>query len=564
MCFCLPEPEVITVDEGSDVILPCSLSRQDITNKMFEWKKGGRQVFLYDDEDHSNIVNTGQDQQFKGRVEHFPDELKSGDASIIIKDTKVTDSGEYICEFPNLNPRQIFQMKLDVVAVEAPQPSVKILDQTKFSAELQCEVGGAFPKPELHWEDGAGNKLLARDPQVTERGRRYDIILKTTVTKTDIYRCVVTQKEINHQTHDDIHVHITGYTAGDIAGIFIAAVVGVVGLVFAVFIRMYRIISFFIKGKAKPSVRILKQTQRVAELQCEVRGAFPKPELHWQDSEGYRLPAPEPQVTKRGIRYDIILKTIVYNTDRYRCVATQKEINHQTHAYIYVHFTEPTIIIMEEGSDVILPCSLGSRQDITNKKFEWKKGGCLMFLYDNGPVNENNQTQDQQFKGRVSHFPDELKSGNASITIRDMKKADTGDYTCEFPDLQPSQIFHIKLVLEPTIIRVGEGRDATLPCSLSSRQDITSEKFVWKKDGRQVFLYDNGPVNDNSQTQDQQFKGRVKHFPDELKSGKTSITIRDMKKADTGDYTCEFTDLQPSQTFHIVLVLGEYFDKTLI
>ncbi|XP_062272334.1 CD276 antigen-like [Scomber scombrus] len=419
------EPEVITVDEGSDVILPCSFNTTDITNKKFEWKKDGRQVFLYDEGYHSNIVNTVQDQQFKGRVEHFPDKLKSGNASIIISNIKVTDSGEYTCEFPNLQPSQIFYIQLRVL-VEAPQPSVKILDQRKFSAELQCEVRGAFPKPELHWEDGAGNKLLARDPQESERGRLYDIILQTIVTKTDIYHCVATQEEINHQTHDDI----------------------------------------------------------------------------------------------------------------------------------YVHITEKTIIIMGEGGDVILPCSLNTKEDITNNKFVWKKGGCLMFLYDKGPVNDNNQTQDQQFKGRVSHFRDELKSGNASIIIRDMKKADTGNYTCEFPDLQPSQIFHIKLVLEPTIIRVEEGRDATLPCSLSSRQDITSEKFEWKKDGRQVFLYDNGPVNDNSQTQDKQFKGRVKHFPDELKSGKTSITIRDMKKADTGNYTCEFPDLQPSQIFHIKLVFA--------
>ena len=92
----------------------------------------------------------------------------------------------------------------------APRPHVRILDQTKGGMLLQCEVQGAFSKPELHWEDGAGNKLPAEEPQETERGGLYDIILQTTVTKTDIYRCNATQKEINHQTHYETYVYIPG------------------------------------------------------------------------------------------------------------------------------------------------------------------------------------------------------------------------------------------------------------------------------------------------------------------------------------------------------------------
>ena len=115
MCFCLLETTVITVGEGSNVMLPCSLStKENITSEKLEWKKGDRQVFLYDDGGHSNNNNTGQDHQFNDRVSHFPDKLKSGDASIIIRDTKVFDSGDYNCNFTDLQPRQIFYMKLIV------------------------------------------------------------------------------------------------------------------------------------------------------------------------------------------------------------------------------------------------------------------------------------------------------------------------------------------------------------------------------------------------------------------------------------------------------------------
>ncbi len=117
MCFYLPGPEVIKVKEGSDATLPCSLStKENITSKLFDWKKDGqKEVFLYDAGIHYNNGRSGQDEQFKGRVSHFPDELKYGNASIIIRNMKVADSGNYICIFPRLQPeRKIFHIKLDV------------------------------------------------------------------------------------------------------------------------------------------------------------------------------------------------------------------------------------------------------------------------------------------------------------------------------------------------------------------------------------------------------------------------------------------------------------------
>ena len=115
-CFCPPEPNVIKVEEGSDVILPCSLSsKESIEFKLFDWKKDDqKQVFFYDAGRHSNKGHTGQDKQFFRRVSHFENELKSGNASIIIRNTTVADSGDYTCEFPQLQPRQIFHIKLHV------------------------------------------------------------------------------------------------------------------------------------------------------------------------------------------------------------------------------------------------------------------------------------------------------------------------------------------------------------------------------------------------------------------------------------------------------------------
>ncbi|XP_070759448.1 CD276 antigen homolog [Enoplosus armatus] len=298
-------PEVINmvVKEGSDAILPCSLgTEQNIVQELFDWKKDGqKEVFFYNNGILYNKGKEGQDKLFEGRVFHFEDELQFGNASIVIRNTKVTDSGNYTCDFPHQQPERRSRVALIVGA--APKPSITTLDQTKDWSLLQCEVQGASPKPTVEWQDSAGNILPAKEPQVSERGGSYDIILQTTVTKTDRYRCVATQEKINHQIHAETYVHISG-------------------------------------AAPEPYITILDETKDWSLLQCVVRGASPKPTVEWQDSAGNILPAKEPQVSERGGSYDIILQTTVTKTDRYRCVATQEEINHQIHAEIYVHISD--------------------------------------------------------------------------------------------------------------------------------------------------------------------------------------------------------------------------------
>uniref|UniRef100_A0A4W6BYS5 Ig-like domain-containing protein n=1 Tax=Lates calcarifer TaxID=8187 RepID=A0A4W6BYS5_LATCA len=109
-----------------------------------------------------------------------------------------------------------------------------------------------------------------------------------------------------------------------------------------------------------------------------------------------------------------------------------------------------------------------------------------------------------------------------------------------------------------TRVVVKEGNDATLPCSLSTRQNITSELFDWKKDGqKEVFLYAGGETYSNGRMgQDAQFTNRVSHFPEELSHGNSSIIIRDAEVADSGSYTCDFPHLE--QKSYIWLVVSEY------
>ena len=105
-----------------------------------------------------------------------------------------------------------------------------------------------------------------------------------------------------------------------------------------------------------------------------------------------------------------------------------------------------------------------------------------------------------------------------------------------------------------------------LPCSLSTKENVESKVFDWRKvaqkdDGlKEVFMYEKGfHYNNGRPGQSEQFKGRVSHFEDELKQGNASITIRNTTRADSGVYICIIQSIQKPEAFYIKLVVGEYF-----
>uniref|UniRef100_A0AAX7UEH1 Ig-like domain-containing protein n=1 Tax=Astatotilapia calliptera TaxID=8154 RepID=A0AAX7UEH1_ASTCA len=289
-------PGVVTVvvPEGSDPVLPCSpTTKENLEEKLFDWKKVGpnkQEVFFYDGGTHYNNGHQGQHEHFSGRVFHFSDQLRFGNASIIIRNAQITDSGDYICVFPRLQPaEETFNVKLLVGA--ALKPYIWIVNITEDRAMLRCEVRGASPKPKVEWRDSDGNILHAEEPQVSRRGERYDITLLTTVTRTNInlFYCVATQEGISHKIDAEIYVP-------------------------------------YCAAAPKPDITVLGATESGVQLKCHVGGVHPKPKLQWKDSDGNVLSAEDPVVSERGGRYNVTLCTIVTptKTNCFHCVVEQE------------------------------------------------------------------------------------------------------------------------------------------------------------------------------------------------------------------------------------------------
>ncbi|XP_039858296.1 V-set domain-containing T-cell activation inhibitor 1-like isoform X2 [Simochromis diagramma] len=229
----------VTVKEDDGVILPCSLStNENIESMLFDWKIEGtvpqKNVFLYDDGKYYNYGLSGQDEEFKDRVSHFPEELKHGNASIRIKKTRLEDNGTYLCKFPKLKP-EIRTFRIELV-VGAAQPSVTILNQTDDWALLQCDVQSGSPRPTVEWWDSNNQTIPSDDPHVSKIGDRFYITVSTTVKKDDNYCCVATQKDIWHQSQKKIYIHLN--KKRDLAPqglpVWAAILIGVLGFIVGV------------------------------------------------------------------------------------------------------------------------------------------------------------------------------------------------------------------------------------------------------------------------------------------------------------------------------------------
>uniref|UniRef100_A0A3Q1J784 Immunoglobulin V-set domain-containing protein n=1 Tax=Anabas testudineus TaxID=64144 RepID=A0A3Q1J784_ANATE len=67
----------------------------------------------------------------------------------------------------------------------------------------------------------------------------------------------------------------------------------------------------------------------------------------------------------------------------------------------WFHFTDLQIIKVTEGSDVILPCSTSTEEDVTSQSIEWKKDGQKVFLYE---VRTSGRTSSPLIKPHLESF----------------------------------------------------------------------------------------------------------------------------------------------------------------
>ncbi|KAM4537241.1 butyrophilin subfamily 1 member A1-like [Odontesthes bonariensis] len=131
-------------------------------------------------------------------------------------------------------------------------------------------------------------------------------------------------------------------------------------------------------------------------------------------------------------------------------------------------------VVAFAGGDVILPCSFRNAASNAMDDVEWSKRGLapdVVFLYRDG--SETFEMKNPDFEFRTNLFMREVKNGNVSLRISNVKLSDAGEYRClRLPKNAPRETTAVELVVvavsEPTLSVVSSaGGAVTVQCEAS-------------------------------------------------------------------------------------------------
>ncbi|XP_028420591.1 hemicentin-2-like [Perca flavescens] len=209
-------------------------------------------------------------------------------------------------------------------------------------------------------------------------------------------------------------------------------------------------------------------------------------------------------------------------------------------------------VTVDPGQDVILPCQ-AANSNIRDVK--WTRPNLkpdTVLLYRDGHLNTDDQHP--SFKDRVELVDRDLKVGDVSIILKNVRSIDTGTYECGVKTEGSDQIRPIRTVrlLVPDVIVVAvPGDDVTLPCLAP---DSSIRVVKWSRPDLEpdtVLFYRDGHLNTTDQHSS--FKGRVELLDRELKDGDASLILKNVNKHDAGIYKCRVmaSDTDPIRTIRL-------------
>uniref|UniRef100_A0A8D0RJF8 Butyrophilin-like protein 1 n=1 Tax=Sus scrofa TaxID=9823 RepID=A0A8D0RJF8_PIG len=145
---------------GGDAVLSCrvfpAMNAEDMELRWFR-SKFSEAVFIYQNRQEQKEEQLAG---YAGRASLVRDFLSQGEAAVRIGQVQVSDNGLYTCFFRKGVFYEEASLELKVAGVGSA-PEVRITGPEEDGIRVLCTASGWFPKPQVQWRDGSGEKFLA-------------------------------------------------------------------------------------------------------------------------------------------------------------------------------------------------------------------------------------------------------------------------------------------------------------------------------------------------------------------------------------------------------------------
>ncbi|MGH0132274.1 UNVERIFIED_CONTAM: hypothetical protein FKN15_033915 [Acipenser sinensis] len=219
-------------------------------------------------------------------------------------------------------------------------------------------------------------------------------------------------------------------------------------------------------------------------------------------------------------------------------------------------------LIVQEGEDAVLLCLLPPDTNAEEMEVRWYRE--LDSLVHSYMIHRDViEAQSEQYRGRTSLSQEELKTGNVSLQLREVRSSDEGSYSCCVlsAGLQCAAEIQLKVVAVFAVevpagtVSALVGEDTVLPCQLNPGRIAVGMKVRWSRDGSEapVLCYQRGEEVTEAQHEDYRHRAQLPEA--ELSRGNVSLLLSSTRVTDQGTYTCSVSTQSRSQQAAVQLQL---------